>query len=90
MGFRKEKARRLPKAIIEKQWHALFDSHCSSNPRRPPCFNPLFLLLVRSQLPPPIGRVSFGPGTLRQPDQHGHASCQKDGEESKGGMREML
>lgn len=72
------------RSVVEKQWHALCDSHCSSNPRRPPCCNPLFLLFVRSWLPPPIGCVSFGPGTLRRPDQHGHASCQKDREERKG------
>lgn len=70
-------------SVVEKQWHALCDSHCSPNPRRPPCCNPLFLLFVRSWLPPPIGCVSFGPGTLRRPDQHGRASCQKDREERK-------
>lgn len=69
------------RSVVEKQWHALCDSHCSSNPRRPPCCNPRFLLFVRSWLPPPIGCVSFGPGTLRRPDQHGCSPCQKDREE---------
>lgn len=71
------------RSVVEKQWHALCDSHCSSNPRRPPSCNPLFLLFVRSWLAPPIGCVSFGAGTLRRPDQHGRASCQKDREERK-------
>lgn len=74
---------RQKRLVVGKQWHALCDSHCSSNPRRRPRCNPRFLLFVRSWLPPPIGCVSFGPGTLRRPDQHGHASCQKDGEERK-------
>lgn len=71
-------------SVVEKQWHALCDSHCSSNLRRPPCCNPLFLLFVRSRLPPLIGCVSFGPGTLRRPDQHGQAPCQEDRKERKG------
>lgn len=69
--------------VVEKQWHALCDSPCSPNPRRPPRRNPPFLLFVRSWLPLPIAYVSFGPGTLRWPDQHGRVSCQEDGEERK-------
>ena len=47
--------------MVGKQWHALCNSHCVSNPRRPPRSNPLFPLFVRSRLPPPIGCVSSGP-----------------------------
>lgn len=80
-GFRKEKAPQLPKMIggWETMAHPVWFS-LLLEPRPPRC-NPLFLLFVRSWLPPPIGCVSFGPGTLRQPDQYGRASCQRDGEE---------
>ena len=47
--------------MVGKQWHALCNSHCVPNPRRPPRSNPLFLLFVRSRLPLPIGCVSSGP-----------------------------
>lgn len=63
-------------SAVEKQWHALCDSHCFTNPRRPSPSNPLFLSFVRSWLHPSIGCVSFGRRTLKQPDQHGRASCQ--------------
>lgn len=67
-GFKKETILQLPKMIgVEKQWHALCDSHCSSNPRRPPSSNTLFPLFVRSWLPSPIGFVIFGAGTPGQP-----------------------
>jgi len=88
LGFGKKRPDSCQKLlVVEKQWHALCDSHCFANPRRPPCCNPLFLLFVRSQLLPPIGCVSFGPGTLRRPDQYGRASCQKGLGRKEEGLR---
>lgn len=69
--------------VVEKQWHAVCESQCSSNSSRT-CCNPLFLSFLESWLPPPICFVSSGPETQRQPDQHGCSSCQKDWKMKEG------
>lgn len=76
-------------SVVEKQWHALCDSHCSSNLRRPPCCNPVSFIrqiTVASsdwlcQLWPRNTETTWP--TWSSPLPRGQ-------KRKKGGMREML
>lgn len=78
---------------LGKQWHALLcfrDSWHPPNPRHSPHNKTPLLLFDKSQQCLQIDSGSFGTQALRQLDQHGHLSCQREREESRLGKGETI
>lgn len=76
-----------------KQWHALLwfcDSWHPPNPRHSPHNKTPLLLFDKSRQCLQIDSGSFGTQALRQLDQHGHLSCQREREESRLGKGETI